>query len=165
MEIIDGIQDDLTLVVSLDYLEAAVGIVGRAYIETWFRAEVSRLPSSRLCMDEDATTNQTKWHLVEVKGPLEKFPCTYPWSECGLTDKIEGEFSLWQKKVPKVWWKGRVNAGKNCQEMVLECANSMFSLVLAMHVWWDKLEFCVPLEGDCFLVCRAGLVVKNLEVH
>ncbi len=34
-----------------------------------------------------------------------------------------------------------------------------------MHVWWDKLEFCVPLEGDCFLVFCAGLVVKNLEVH
>ncbi len=34
-----------------------------------------------------------------------------------------------------------------------------------MHVWWDKLEFCIPLEGDCFLVNRAGLVVENLEVH
>ncbi len=27
------------------------------------------------------------------------------------------------------------------------------------------MEFCVPLEGDCFFVCRTGLVVKNLEVH
>ncbi len=34
-----------------------------------------------------------------------------------------------------------------------------------MHVRWDKLEFCIPLEGDCFLVCRAGLVVENLEIH
>ncbi len=54
-------------------------------------------------MDEDATTNQTKRCLVEVKGPLEKFPCTNPLIESGLTEKIEGEFSLWQKKVPKVW--------------------------------------------------------------
>jgi hypothetical protein len=46
-------------------------------------------------MDEDATTNQTKWHLVKVEGPLEKFPCTNPWIEHGLTEKIEGEFSLW----------------------------------------------------------------------
>jgi hypothetical protein len=80
-------------------------------------------------------------------------------------EKIEGEFSLWQKKVPKVRGKGGVNAGKNCQEVVLELANSAFSLVLAMHVWWDKLEFCIPLEGDCFFLCHAGLIVKNVEVH
>jgi hypothetical protein len=30
---------------------------------------------------------------------------------------------------------------------------------------YSGIEFCVPLEGDCFLVCHAGLVVKNLEVH
>jgi hypothetical protein len=80
-------------------------------------------------MDEDATTNRTKWRLVEVKGPLEKFPLTNPWIESGLMEKIEGEFSLWQKKVPKVWWKGGVYAGKNCQEVVLEHANGAFSLI------------------------------------
>jgi hypothetical protein len=116
-------------------------------------------------MDEDATTNQTKWSLVEVEGTLEKFPRTNPWIEHGLMEKIEGEFSLWQKKVPKVRWKCGVNAGRNCKEVVLERANSAFSPVLSMHVRWDKLESCIPLEGDCFLVCRAGLVVKNLEVH
>ncbi len=79
--------------------------------------------------------------------------------------KIEGEFSLWQKKVTKVRWKGRVYAGKNCQEVVLEHANSAFSPVLAIDVRWDKLEFCFPLEGDCFLVFRSGLVVENSEVH
>ncbi len=116
-------------------------------------------------MDEDATTDWTKRRLVEVKVPLEKFPCTNPWIESGLTEKIEDEFSLRQKKVPKIQWKGGVDAGKNCQEVVLECANSTFSPVLAMHVQWDKLKFCVPLEGYCFLVFRAGLVVENLEVH
>jgi hypothetical protein len=80
-------------------------------------------------------------------------------------ERIEGKFSLWQKKVPKVWGKGRVDAGKNCQEVVLERANSTFSPILVMHVWWDKLEFCIPLEGDCFFLFHAGLIVKNLEVH
>jgi hypothetical protein len=47
-------------------------------------------------MDEDATTNQTKQCLVEVKGPLEKFPCPNPWIERGLPEKVEDEFSLWQ---------------------------------------------------------------------
>ncbi len=99
-------------------------------------------------MDDNTTTNQTKWHLVEDEGPLEKFPCTNPWIESGLMKEIEGEFSLWQKKVPQVRWKGGVDAGKNCQEVVLEHANSAFSPVLAMHVRWDGLEFCFPLEGD-----------------
>jgi hypothetical protein len=72
-------------------------------METRFCTEIPRSPSSRLCMDEDATTNRTKWCLVEVKGPLEKFPRNNPWIEHGLTEKIEGEFSLGQKKVP--CWK------------------------------------------------------------
>ncbi len=80
-------------------------------------------------------------------------------------EKIEGEFSLWQKKVPKVRGKCRVNAGQYVQEMALESANSTFSLGLAMHIWWDKLEFCIPLEGDGFFECHTGLVVKNLEVN
>jgi hypothetical protein len=49
--------------------------------------------------------------------------------------------------------------------MVLERANSATSLVLVMHIWRDKLEFCAPLEGDAFFVCCAGLVVKNLDVN
>jgi hypothetical protein len=51
---------------------------------------------------EDVTNNLTKWRLVEVEGPLEKFPCTNPWIESGLMEKIEGKFSLQQKKVSKV---------------------------------------------------------------
>jgi hypothetical protein len=86
-------------------------------------------------MDEDVTINRTKWHLIEVEGVLEKFPRTNPWIESVLMEKIEGEFSLWQKKVPKVRWKGGVNAGKNCQEVVLERANSAFCLFLVIHVW------------------------------
>ncbi len=111
------------------------------------------------------TTKRTKWCLVEVEGSLEKFPRTNPWIESGLMEKIEGEFSLWQKKIPKVWWKDGVDAGKNCQEVVHERANSLFCQVLAMHVQWDKLEFFVSLEGDFFLVFHPGFVVKNLEVH
>ncbi len=114
-------------------------------------------------MDEDATTNRTKWSLVEVKGTLEKFPHTNPWIEHGLTEKIECEFSLWQNKVPKVRWKCEVDAGKSCKEVVLERANSAFSPVLVMHVKWDKLEFCVPLEGDCFLVATLALLLRILR--
>jgi hypothetical protein len=37
-------------------------------------------------MDEDATTNWAKWHLVEVEGTLEKFPCTDPLVESCLVE-------------------------------------------------------------------------------
>jgi hypothetical protein len=116
-------------------------------------------------MDKDGTTHLTKWCLVEIKGALEKFPRAKPWIEHGLTEKIEGEFSLWQKKVPTVQGKCGVNASQYCQEMVLERANSTFSPVLVMHIWWDKLGFGIPLEGDGLFVCCAGLVVENLEVN
>ncbi len=59
----------------------------------------------------------------------------------------------------------RVNAGQYFKEVVLERANSTFILVSGMHIWWDKLELGVPLEGDDFFVCHAGLVVKDLEVN
>ncbi len=82
-----------------------------------------------------------------------------------MLEKIESELSLWQKKVPKVWGKCRSDTSQYCKEAVLERANSVFSPVLTMHIWQDKLELGVPLEGDGFLVCRAGLVVEDLEVN
>ncbi len=42
-------------------------------------------------------------------------------------EEIEGKFSLWEKEVPKVRWKGRIDAGQDCQEMVLEHANGMLN--------------------------------------
>ena len=116
-------------------------------------------------MDEDATTNRTKWSLVEVKGTLEKFPHTNPWVESGLTKKFEGEFSLCQKKIPKVRWKCRVDTSQNCKEVVLAHANSVFRLVAVMHIRWDELELGMPLEGDNFLVSCTGLIVKDLEIN
>jgi hypothetical protein len=83
----------------------------------------------------------------------------------GLPGKIEGEFSLWKKKVPKVQGKCGVIASQYCKDVVLECAYSANSPVLSMHIWWVKLEFGIPHEGDGFFVCRAGLVVKDLEVN
>ncbi len=84
---------------------------------------------------------------------MEKFPHANPWIEHGLTKMIEGEFSLWLKKIPKVRGKCGVDAIQYCQEMVPERANSVFSLVLAMHIQCDQLDFCVPLEDDGFFVC------------
>jgi hypothetical protein len=64
------------------------------------------------------------------------------------------------EKVPKLQWKGGVDAGKNCQEVVLEHANSAFSPVLAMHVRWDKLEFAFHLKVIASLYSTLALLSR-----
>ncbi len=48
--------------------------------------------------------------------------------------------------------------------MVLERANGALHPFVAMHVWRDKLEGGIPLEGDCFFISRAGLDIQDLEI-
>ncbi len=74
-------------------------------------------------------------------------------------EEIEGKFSLQEKEVPKVRWKGRINASQDCQEVVLECANGAFHPIAVMNDWRDELEGGVPLEGDCFFISGAGFVI------
>ena len=80
-------------------------------------------------------------------------------------EEIEGKLSFWEKEVPKVRWKGRINAGQDCQEVVLERANGALCLIAAMHVWRDELEVGIPLEGDGFFISRAGFVIQDLEIN
>ncbi len=49
--------------------------------------------------------------------------------------------------------------------MVLERANGALHPIAAMHVWRDKLEGGVPLEGDCFFISGAGFVIQDLEIN
>ncbi len=70
-----------------------------------------------------------------------------------------------EKEVPKVRWKGRIDASQDCQEVVLEHANGMLYLIAAMHVWRDKLEGGIPLKGDCFFISGAGFVTQDLEIN
>ncbi len=80
-------------------------------------------------------------------------------------EEIEGKFSLREKEVPKVRWKGHIDASHNCQEVVLECANGALRPIMVMHVWRYELEGGVPLEGDCFCISRAGFVIQDLEIN
>ncbi len=83
----------------------------------------------------------------------------------GLSEEMEGKFSLREKKIPKVRWKGHINAGQDCQEVVLEHANCAFCLIAAMHVWRDELEGGTPLKSDYFFVSGAGFVIQDLEIN
>jgi hypothetical protein len=78
----------LALGVSIDQLEAAVGVKGRANVETLLHTVIPGMLSGWLCMDEDATTNWAKRNLVEVEGILEKFPCIDFWVKQRLAEKI-----------------------------------------------------------------------------
>ncbi len=70
-----------------------------------------------------------------------------------------------EKEVPKVRWKGRINASQDYQEVVLEHANGALRLIAVMHVWRNKLEGGVQLEGDSFFISRAGFVIQDLKIN
>jgi len=96
---------------------------------------------------------------------VKELPCTDPRVDSGLTQKIEGEFGLWEKEVPNLGWKSRIDSNQNCQEVVLDGANGVLCLIAAMHVRGDELEGGVLLEGDGFFVRRAGFIVQDLEIN
>ena len=79
--------------------------------------------------------------------------------------KIEGEFGLWEKEVPKVGWKCSINASQDCQEVVLEGVNGALCPIAVMHVMGNELEGGIPLEGDGFFVSRAGFLIQDLEIN
>ncbi len=70
-----------------------------------------------------------------------------------------------EKEVPKVRWKGLIDTGQDCQEVILECVNGPFHPIAVMHVWRDDLEGGVPLEGDCFFIGGDGFVIQDLEIN
>jgi hypothetical protein len=70
-----------------------------------------------------------------------------------------------RKGVPTVWWKGRINASQDCQEVVLEHVNGTLHLIVAMHVRRDELEGGIPLEDDCFFISRAGFVFQDIKIN
>ena len=44
-----------------------------------------------------------------------------------------------EEEIPPVLWKGGRRAGKNGQEMILECADGMFSCIAAVDMRWHEL--------------------------
>jgi hypothetical protein len=127
--------NNLAFSVSIDKFEAAVRLQGWTNVEAIFGTKVPRPARCWLGIDEGTTTNWPKWHLVEAEEPLKKFPRTDLRVESGLSEEIEGKFSLREKEVPKVRWKGCINAGQDCQEVVLECVNGVLHPIAVMHVW------------------------------
>jgi hypothetical protein len=79
--------------VSIDKFEAAVQLQGWTNVEAILGTKVSRPLRCWLGLDEDPTTNWPKWRLIEIEGPLKKFPCTDPRVESGMSEEIEGKFS------------------------------------------------------------------------
>ena len=104
------IGDDLAFGVSIDQLEAAVGIHGRTNVKTILGTKIPRASGCRFGMDEDPTTNWTQRRLVEIEGPLEEFPSTDTRVQSGLPEKIEGKFGLGKKEIPQVGRKSGIDS-------------------------------------------------------
>jgi hypothetical protein len=49
--------------------------------------------------------------------------------------------------------------------VILERVNGALRPIAAMHVWRDKLEGGILLEGDCFFIGGAGFVIQDLEIN
>ena len=96
---------------------------------------------------------------------MKEFLCTDPRVERGLSKEIVGKLCLWEKEIPKIGWKCSIDAGQDCQEVVLEGANGPFCPIAAMHVRRNKLEGGLPLEDDSFFVGRAGFIIQDLEIN
>jgi hypothetical protein len=69
------VRNNLALGIHLDELEATVGVKCGTDIKTFFGSKVPRSPRGWLGMDQDATTNWPEGSFVEVKRPVEEFPC------------------------------------------------------------------------------------------
>ncbi len=63
------IRDNLAFCVIFDKFEAAERLQSWTNVEAILGTKVPRPSRCWLSMDEDATTNWPKWHLVEVEGP------------------------------------------------------------------------------------------------
>ncbi len=75
---LDRVGDDLAFRVSIDELEAAVGIHGWTNVESILGLKIPRASGCRFGMDEDPTTNRTQRRLVEIERSLKEFPSTDP---------------------------------------------------------------------------------------
>jgi hypothetical protein len=121
------------------------------------------LPPSQLCMDEDATTNRTTWSFVDFEGPLEKFPCTNPWIEHGLMEKMRVSSACGRRRSQRY--------GGNAETTLARIARKWSLNVQIAHSarFWQSMSgetrrsFAFHLK--VIASHRAGLVVKNLEVH
>jgi hypothetical protein len=147
---LDCIQDDLALGVCIDQLEATVGVKGMANVETLLCMEIPGTSSGLLHMDEDATTKWAEQYLVEVKGTLEKFPCTDHWVKQRLVEKIEGELSLWRRRYQRY--------GGNMESMLARIVRKWSLNVQMVHFAW--LQRCISGGMSWNLACHLKVIVS-----
>ncbi len=161
---LDCVGDDLAFCVSIDELEAAVGIHGWTNVESILCPKIPRASGCRFGMNEDPTTNRTQRHLVEIERPLKEFPSTDPRVQGGLPKEVEGKFGLWEKEIPQIGRESGIYPRQDCQEVVLEGANGALRPIPTMHVRGNELELGIPFEGNRFFIRRAGLVIQDLQI-
>lgn len=81
-----------------------------------------------------------------------------------MTEEIDGDFSLWEEKIPSVARESLVDTSQDGDEVGFECPNCSFGFVASVHVGRYFLEFAFPDFGDVVEEVGTDFVVHELHV-
>ena len=91
-------------------------------------------------MDNVRAADLTNGGGVEVEGAVEVFPGRNVRGKGGLAEEVQGEFRLREELVPEEVGEGIGDTNEDGKELRFKSADGMFSNILAMDIWRDKLE-------------------------
>ena len=91
-------------------------------------------------MDNVRAADLTNGGGVEVEGAVEVFPGRNVRGKGGLAEEVQGEFRLREELVPEEVGEGIGDTNEDGKELSFKIADGMFSNILAMDIWRDKLE-------------------------
>ena len=97
----DSVREEKGLGGRFDNMEAAVVIEGGVDVEAIAASEGPRSTCDGFIVDDDRAYDEAKGSGIKVEGAVVVFSGGHFRGEGGLTKKIEGEFGLRQKLVPK----------------------------------------------------------------
>ena len=91
-------------------------------------------------MDNEREADCTDGGDVEVEGVVEVFPGRHIRGKGGLAEEVQGEFRLREELVPEEVGEVIGDDSEDGKELRFKSADGMFSNILAMDIWRDKLE-------------------------
>ena len=91
-------------------------------------------------MDNERADDWTGGGSVNVEGDVEVFPCRHVRGKGGLAEEVQGDFRLREELVPEEVGEGIGDTNEDGKELRFKSADGMFSNILAMDIWRDKLE-------------------------
>jgi len=117
----------------------------------------------RIFVDEYVHDWWCNWSAVKVKSTMKLCPCC----QCigvkvQATHQIKHKFSLRYEAVPEMDGEIFIHTAQPSNEMIFECADSLFGGIALVEVWWDQLELNTFMM-EILLECMGDFIVKALE--